>query len=271
MRHNKKRNTAFLFETLVGELTKSIVHGDSDKQTKTKSLISKYFQRGTNLYEELQLYKALLETRGLEPIVAEKLIFEVKEQRRYIGRDDVFREQSDLISDMNQEYSKSVFSNFVPNYKSLATLAQLFNNSLPVKERVLLEAKIIESLTSPEEEKPAQMEPIDSLVYKTFVEKFNDKYGETLSEEQKNLLSKYISSFADNGIGLKLFLNEEVGRLKVVLREALQTEEISGDEAMFEKTARVIDELDSYASKDINETMVKSILKIQQLVQEINP
>ena len=71
-------------------------------------------------------------------------------------------------------------------------------------------------------------------------------------------------------MGLKLFLNEEVGRLKVVLREALQSEEISSDEAMLDKTTRVIDEHDSYSSKDIDETMIKSILKIQQLAQEIN-
>ena len=77
MKHNKKRNTAFLFETLVNELTKSIIHKDDAKKTKTTRLISKYFRRGTSLYEELQLYKALLETRGLERIVAEKLLFEV--------------------------------------------------------------------------------------------------------------------------------------------------------------------------------------------------
>ena len=128
MKHNKKRNTAFLFETLISELTKSIVHKDGKKKDITKGLISKHFRRGTNLYEELQLYKTLLDTHGLERMVAEKLLFEVKAQRRCIADSDVFSEQSKLINDMNKEYDKGVFSTFVPNYKSLATRGKKAEN-----------------------------------------------------------------------------------------------------------------------------------------------
>ena len=268
MKHNKKRNTAFLFETLVNELTKSVVHNDGDKKGVTKSLICKYFRRGTNLYEELQLYKALLETRGLEPLVAEKLIFEVKTHRKYILDTEIFKEQSDLIDDMNKEYGKSAFANFVPNYKNMATLAQLFNSAASVKERVLLESKIIENLTSPEDVSEEKMVPIDSLVYKTFVEKFNEKYGDTLAEHQRALLGKYISSFADNGVELKLFLNEEIGRLKKELIESLDSEEVKGDSKMIENANRVLEELQGYSAKEIDEDMIKSVLKIQQLTKE---
>ena len=270
MKHNKKRNTAFLFETLVSELTKSVIHHDPEKKTATKNLICKYFRRGTNLYEELQLYKALLETRGLVPLVAEKLIFEVKEQRKYIMDTDIFEEQSELIGDMNKEYGKNAFANFVPNYKNMATLAQLFNSGAPVKERVLLESKIIETLTSPEDVQEEKMVPIDSLVYKTFVEKFNKKYGDTLTEHQKVLLGKYITSFADNGMELKLFLNEEVGRLKKELVERLDAEEMRSDSKMEENARRVLEELQSYATKEIDEEMIRSVLKIQQLTKEFH-
>ena len=210
MKHNKKRNTAFLFETLASQLTRAIVRKDNSAKAATKNLLSKHFRKGTNLYEELQLYKAITETKGLEAIVAEKLIYEVKARRLHMADADVFKEQSSLIDDMNKEYGKAVFSTFVPNYKSLATISQLFNFEAPVKERVLLESSIIEHLTGEEGSKPQEMKPIDSLVYKTFVEKFNEKYSDTLSEEQKNLLGKYISSFADNGLGLKVFLNERL-------------------------------------------------------------
>ena len=137
------------------------------------------------MYEDLQLYKALVDTRGLTTIVAEKLIFEVRAQRKFVLDTQVFEEQTELIDDMNKEYSKSVFSNFVPNYKSLATIAQIFNTDTPVKDRVLLESSVIDLLTSPEAEEPKPMQPIDNLVYKTFVSKFNDKYSEALSESQR--------------------------------------------------------------------------------------
>ncbi len=49
------------------------------------------------------------------------------------------------------------------------------------------------------------MQPIDNIVYKTFVSKFNDKYSDSLISEQKELLNKYIVSFVDNGIEFKTF------------------------------------------------------------------
>jgi len=270
MRHNKKRNTAFLFEILVNELTKAVVHKDEGKRRRTLSIISKHFAKGTNLYKELQLYKALRETHGLDKIIAEKLIFEVRAQRKYILDSDVFEEQTELINDINKEYTKSIFTNFVPNYKNLATIAQIFNSDAPVKERVLLEAKIVESLIKSEEKKEGKMVPIDNLVYKTFVNKFNDKYGDTLSEEQKGLLGRYISSFSDNNLELKVFLNEEIGRLKNSLKNSMKLEEIKSDKSMLENAKKVLSKLESYAEEDITEDMIRSVLKIQQLAQELD-
>ena len=271
MRHNKKRNTAFLFEALIAEMTKAVVRGDLKAQARTRKIISKHFKKGTALYEELQLYKTILETRGLNRIIAEKLIYEVKAQRKYILDGDVFKEQSDLIRDMNQEYKKAVFSNFVPNYKDLATLAQLFNSEASIKERVLLEGKIVDYLSSePETKKESKMKPIDSLTYKTFVSKFNEKYSGTLSEQQKALLSKYISSFSDNGLDLKIYLNEEIGRLKEKVESSLNTREVSQDAIMKQNTERVLSELKSYSKKEIDTNMIQSLLKIQDLVLELN-
>ena len=269
MRHNKKRSTAFLFEALVGELTKAVVAKDEPKRQRTLNIIKKYFSKGKPLYEDLQLYKALVDTRGLTTIVAEKLIFEVRAQRKFVLDTQVFEEQTELIDDMNKEYSKSVFSNFVPNYKSLATIAQIFNTDTPVKDRVLLESSVIDLLTSPEAEEPKPMQPIDNLVYKTFVSKFNDKYSEALSESQRKLLSKYISSFSDKGLELKIFVNEELGRLKNVLSESLSSDEIKSDNNMLQNAKIVLSKLENFAEQPINESMVRDILKMQQLAQEI--
>ena len=70
---------------------------------------------------------------------------------------------------------------------------------------------------------------ISNLTYKTFTNKFNESYSETLSEEQKSLLSKYILSFVDNGLELKMFLNEEIGRLKKEVSSSREIEEISSE------------------------------------------
>ena len=269
MKHNKKRNTAFLFETLVGELTKAVVSKNEPKRRRTLDIIRKHFVKGSALYEDLQLYKALNETSGLTPIVAEKMLFEVKAQRKYILDADVFEQQTDLIKDMNVEYTKNVFSNFVPNYKSLATISQIFSADIPVKERVLLESGLIDDMTAGEQEAKEEMQPIDNLVYKTFVSKFNEKYTGSLNESQRNLLTRYISSFSDGGLELKMYVNEEVERLRSVLKGSMDSSEIGKDQHMLESAKSVMKKMDNFSKRPIDEKMLKDILKIQELAREL--
>ena len=111
---------------------------------------------------------------------------------------------------------------------------------------------------------------VDKLLFKTFVEKFNNKYETDLLEEQKELLTHYIVSFSDNALQLKYFLNEEVARLKEQLQGSIKTEEISSDPEMFQKANKVIDRLKSYSIKEISEDVILTVLKTQALVKEIN-
>ena len=62
MKHNKKRNTAFLYESLITELTKSIVKKDDVKKNTIIEIIKKYFSSGSNLKKELNLYRTILES-----------------------------------------------------------------------------------------------------------------------------------------------------------------------------------------------------------------
>ena len=64
-RHNKKRNTAFLFETLIKEMAKSVMAKDAKRQTQAAQLIKNHFSKGTALYSELQLYRAISETKDV--------------------------------------------------------------------------------------------------------------------------------------------------------------------------------------------------------------
>ena len=113
------------------------------------------------------------------------------------------------------------------------------------------------------------MQPIDNIVYKTFVSKFNDKYSDSLVAEQKELLNKYIVSFVDNGIELKLFMNEELHRLKEVVGTSLKNEHIKDDSEMIKKTKDVLALLESFKEKQIDNKMLIKVLRIQNLVKEI--
>ena len=111
------------------------------------------------------------------------------------------------------------------------------------------------------------LDHIDNLTYKTFVEKFNNTYSESLRPEQKDLLTNYIVSFSDNGLGLKSFLNEEIGRLKSVLKESIDNK-LSG--ATNKKTKMVLKKLETFSKKQITEDLVKDVFYIQDLAHEVS-
>ena len=268
IKHNKKRNTAFVYEALIREGTSAILQGDHDRKNTVVKLIKKHFAPDSILYKELQCYRSLYETRDLEKETCEKIIKEAKLASRLMDTQGIFVSQTDLINDVNKELEPSVFNNFVPNYKSLANIYKMFSHNTDPKSSVILEQLVLEYMTRPAAEKHDVK--VDSLVVESFVSKFNTKYDEKLLAEQKTLLNLYISSFVDNSLELKMFLNEELGRLKTELEKSKDNEYISSDEHMSTKTTQIIEKLEGYKDSQADQNMLLTILKIQQLVGEIN-
>jgi hypothetical protein len=211
-----------------------------------------------------------LDTTSLDDRTSERLLNEVKVSRGKIDNKNLFNEQTNLIQKINKNLGPDIFSNFLPNYKSMATVSQLFSDSINVKDRVMLEQLILKNLQSEDIQEEEKLEYIDNLVFKTFVEKFNDAYGEKLTEQQKSLVINYVFSFTDNAVGLKSYLNEEIGRLKEEVNASLQHEDIQADEHMIEKTNNVIKFLESLSKRKTTEDDIQKILKIQTLVQEVS-
>ena len=114
------------------------------------------------------------------------------------------------------------------------------------------------------EEKISDIQPIDNIVYNVFVKKFNEKY-DTLLEEQRDILYKYIFSFADDGYGLKLSINEEISRMKNIIKD--NKDKMPSLEEKFLSLERL---LESYASKDIDDSMVLKIMQTQEFCKELS-
>ena len=269
-KHNKKRNTAFLFEALIKEMAKSVVSNDTERQSKIARIVKRHFQKRGVLYKDLQTYKVLIDLREAEETFARRILAEVRRDRQKIDTAKVFAEQSKLIKKINVELGREVYTNFVPNYKSMATIAQLFSDSLPPREKVLLEDKILEEMTRAEAKTEAEiMEHVDSLVYKTFADKFNKEYEGKLHEEQRKVVSKYIYSVSDNGLSLKSYLNEEVSRLKERVKQSLSHEDIKNDEQMLDSTKKVLTFLEELKNTKLTDDVIKKIMQVQGLIREI--
>ena len=269
-KHNKKRNTAFLYEMLVREVVKQSISKNKVSRNKVISIIKENFGPGTEINKELKLFKNLLETNNLSLTTAEKLIQESKKEYEKLDKKKIFKEQSVIIKKINKEMTKGVFANFVPNYKDLATLSQIFDADVSVKRRVMLEEHFLSKLTTKSKDEKAKDSKLSNLVVNNFVEKFNTKYKDTLQENQKNLLNKYILSFLDSGADFKFFLNEEIGRLKEKINESFGVEEVQNDEEMSSKMMKVKEILEGFRERPVGKEDLQKILKIQKLANEVN-
>ena len=268
IKHNKKRNTAFIYEALVKEATVAMLKGESEAHDKSVALIKKHFRVGQPLRKDLECYRALVEGGALSAEVSKRLLYETIHQRTLIDNTSLFKKQTELIKDINKELSPEVFNNFVPNYRSLATISQLFSRKSAPRTQVMLENEVLRQLQETPPPTTAAA-PVDDIVYKKFVEKFNTKYETGLLDEQKELLSHYIASFSDNATELKMFLNEEIARLKGDLHSATANSDVAEDMEMVDKTHQIIERLESFSSSGISENMLLTVLKTQKLVKEI--
>ena len=265
---NKKRNTGFVFEALIREATKAILAKDEDRRNKVVTTIKESFAPGTELRKELDCYKALSGNDTFDKPTAEKLIFEVRRDVNNINEKKLIREKNTLVSRINKNISKSVFNNFVPNYKSLATIARIFNDKTPTKDRVLMESVLLESLTKKTvQEEKEDLKHIDSLVVKSFVKNFNNHYEDLLAE-QRNLLQLYVTSVNDGQTSFKFYINEELIRIRDVIQKSLTMEEVAKDEIMVENTNKVLALIENLRQVEIDGAYLMKLMKLQKLASE---
>ena len=270
MKHNKKRNTAFLYESLVKELTKAVVYQQENKKKVVLGMIKENFHKGSPLHEDLQLYKSILENKDkMTKDFTDRFLVETKKDYDALDRKAVFNAQTKLINQINKQLGTNVFANFVPNYKEIATVGSWFQGTKSsAKNRLIIETKVKQILI-PSENQEKDMRHIDNLTYKTFVGKFNETYKHTLKENQKNLLTNYITSFSDNGLGLKVFINEELGILKKKISEKLSVGKDTLEETKHVQLQKVSVILEDFGKKPLDGKMVEKLFYIQGLVEEL--
>ena len=269
VKHNKKRNTAFLFEALVKELTKTVIEKNKKKTSLIKSILKEHFRSNSILGRELDCYEALSNKSGLDKYTAEKLVFRAKKSYDDLDQQKIFEEQSKVISKINKDVGKEVYNNFVPNYQSLASISQLFGDRMPVKTKVLMEQKIIERLIDQEEKTSQDMKSIDTLVIRSFTDSFNDTY-DNLFAEQKELLNKYVNSFDESKADFRLFVGSELKRIYESVSNSLALEDVSEDPDMVMNTKKVLERIQSMNVSKIGDKEILKILKLQNLTREYN-
>ena len=72
----------------------------------------------------------------------------------------------------------------------------------------------------------------------------------------------------ENAIEFKLYINDEIHRLREVVKKLQNKKEVLLDESLSNKNRQILGVLDSFKSQRISDDMIKTILKMQALAVE---
>lgn len=263
--HNKKRNTALIYEMMVNELTKAIISKDDNKKNTISKLFKKYFSKGAPLSEESTIYTSLNESRDLDNQTFKEIVHTAKSQYKDLNKKEIFNHQTRLISEINKNIGKEFWGNFVKDYQWTATLNQVLRQDNSPKNQVLLEHKLLNIKSEPKAQTD-NFPKVNNLAIKSFVQKFNSTYKKTLSESQRTILNKFILSSQDNGLELKTCVYEELQVIKEGLGEVLPKAKDVGTKQKIEK---VIKKVNSYADAKVDQRIIFEVFQMQKLVGEL--
>ena len=262
--HNKKRNTAFIFEVLVAELTKATINEKPRRKENILNILKEFFSKGRPLKKELEIYKSFDGLGDFESSTAEKILVEAKKQFFNLDRDKIFQEQSKIINKINKSLGTSCWNGFVADYKRLATVNQTLIQNTNPRNQVLVEKKLLDSLLNNKADKQ-RFPKVNNLAMKSFVEKFNEKYSDVLSENQKTFLAKYIISNDERNLEFKAYLYEEVENITNFLFENRSR---YGNDTLL-KIDKVLTKIRGYNKRKFDKELVFEVLRIQSLVSEL--
>lgn len=270
-KHKKNRNIGVIYEVLTREVARASLSGNAKKKDAGMYALKTFFARDTNANKMLELYSVLMETSGVTGEYAKRVLSEVyKVYADFVDTDRLEQEQNDILEYIGQGFDKKqMFMSFVPNYRRLATIGQLFDKNLPVQKRLFLEDKLVDFMTRKPETPQEELEPIDEVTLRVFLGKFNQQYAESLIPEQKKLILKYISSAADKGDEMKVYLISEVSRLERELDKAIGVDDVKSDETMVSGIKEVRSLLQQAKSQPVDDDMLSNIMKLQKLVHEV--
>ena len=227
IKHSKFKNTGFIFELLVRQITAEIMSAD---KSIAETILKENFNTKKELSKELKLYQYLINEKYNSESKAEQFINTILEARKRLDEKKLMKEKYKLIKEIKEKYNIDEFvKSSVSNYKLLASIYKLFevvstneqyeptdivssrftiaeniiNTSIQNKEQKIKDAVL--------EEYKKQDEDLRAVSYKLLVESFNNKY-KNLSAEQKGLLREYINNINNTG-KLNEYVSNEVSKL----------------------------------------------------------
>lgn len=281
IKHSKYKNSAFLFELLVRQITSDIL---ADRTSLAKSILKDSFNIKAELGKEYKLYNLLLSEKYKTEYRADKFIDTIIDSRKKLNENKLKREKYNLIKEIKENFDIGVFFNYpVLKYKEMASVYALFESycndkfmpadsfryRTTIVENMLLDSKSLLTIDDSKllETYKKESKDLRILSYNILVNKFNEKYKD-LNDKQKNILKEYIQNLTDNK-KLKSFIVKES---KNIIKSIEHLKETVGDNITNIKLSETINQLKRLEKKPenkIKENHITAVLIAHELVKEL--
>ena len=281
IKHSKFKNTGFLFELLVRQITSEVM---SSSKSVAEKLLKEHFNSKQELSKELKLYQYLINEKYNSESKAEQFINTILEARKKIDEKKLTKEKYNLIKEIKETYNLDEFiKSPISNYKTLASIYKIFETVINNEEyeptdivsaRFTIAENIINSSIQNKdikikdavlEEYRKQDDDLRAVSYKLLVESFNNKYS-NLTNDQKGLLREYINNINNTG-KLNEYVSNEVTKLVDGLKEV--GSKIS-DKVTKIKLAETITNIRKIKSvKKIKEQHLSAMMMTYELLKEL--
>ena len=281
IKHSKFKNTGFIFELLVRQITAEVM---SSSKSVAEKLLKEHFNSKQELSKELKLYQYLINEKYNSESKAEQFINTILEARKKIDEKKLTKEKYNLIKEIKETYDLDEFiKSPISNYKTLASIYKIFETVVTdtqyeptdiVSARFTIAENIINSSIQNKdiklkdavlEEYRKQDDDLRAVSYKLLVESFNNKYN-NLTNDQKGLLREYINNINNTG-KLSEYVSNEVTKLVEGLKEV--GSKIS-DKVTKIKLAETITNIRKIKSvKKIKEQHLSAMMMTYELLKEL--
>ena len=281
IKHSKFKNTGFLFELLVRQITSEVM---SSSKSVAEKLLKEHFNSKQELSKELKLYQYLINEKYNSESKAEQFINTILEARKKIDEKKLTKEKYNLIKEIKETYNLDEFiKSPISNYKTLASIYKIFETVINNEEyeptdivsaRFTIAENIINSSIQNKdikikdavlEEYRKQDDDLRAVSYKLLVESFNNKYS-NLTNDQKGLLREYINNINNTG-KLNEYVSNEITKLVDGLKEV--GSKIS-DKVTKIKLAETIANIKKIKSvKKIKEQHLSAMMMTYELLKEL--
>jgi len=243
-------------------------------------LSKRYFGKGAPLREELDLFRAVLDTKVKSRHSAQKLLGEVVRNASKINSRKLNEEKNRLIKEINYNLCNDKFYDHkISNYTIYASMHSLMcekrskKKALSSIDKIKLEDSVVEFLVKEGNSKASSLriDPnYNNAVYKLVVDRFHKKYKEKLSENQKKLLVKYIlSEISQDKEGLKKEILTEAKVIREKITNISDTE-ILRDQSLADKLKECYKKFSNVDLNDIGESTILEILQYMRLAEEVS-